>query len=161
PAGEHDLHAADRSLTRIFVNASMRSVLDVEVIESTAAAAVALDPVRARLLAELKQPASAATLAQRVGLARQKVNYHLPALETHGLIEVVEERRHGGLTERILQATARAYVISPAALGDPMRDAKQLSAQYLVALASRIVREVGRDQDTPALALDAEVRFLT
>ena len=35
-------------------------MLDVEVIEDPAAAAVALDPVRARLLAELAEPASAA-----------------------------------------------------------------------------------------------------
>jgi hypothetical protein len=35
---------------------------------------VALDPMRARLLSELKEPASAAALAERVGLARQKVN---------------------------------------------------------------------------------------
>jgi hypothetical protein len=46
-------------------------MLDVEVIEDPSAAVVALDPVRARLLAELSAPASAATLAQRVGLARQ------------------------------------------------------------------------------------------
>ncbi|MCX6625860.1 MAG: ArsR family transcriptional regulator, partial [Acidobacteria bacterium] len=37
-------------------------MLDVEVIKSPQAAAAALDPVRARLLAELSEPASAATL---------------------------------------------------------------------------------------------------
>ncbi|HEY0715610.1 MAG TPA: helix-turn-helix domain-containing protein, partial [Polyangia bacterium] len=50
---------------------------DIEVIEDPAAAAVALDPVRSRLLAELSSPASAAGLAARVGLPRQKVHYHL------------------------------------------------------------------------------------
>ncbi|HET9548036.1 MAG TPA: helix-turn-helix domain-containing protein, partial [Desertimonas sp.] len=59
---------------------------DVEVIEDPTAAAVALDPVRARLLAELGEPASAASLAARVGISRQKVNYHLRALEAHGLV---------------------------------------------------------------------------
>jgi DNA-binding transcriptional ArsR family regulator len=135
-------------------------VIDVEVIEDPAAAAVALDPMRARLLAELREPGSAATLAKRVGLARQKVNYHLRALEAHGLVRVAEERRHGGLTERVLQATAASYVITP--IGDPMRAADRLSARYLIALASRIVREVGalarRDERLPTLALDAEVR---
>ena len=53
---------------------------DVEVIENAEAAATALDPVRARLLGELAVPASAAGLAARVGIARQKVNYHLKAL---------------------------------------------------------------------------------
>ena len=138
----------------------MERVIDVEVIEDPAAAAIALDPVRARLLAELREPGSAATLARRVGLARQKVNYHLRALEAHGLVRVAEERRHGGLTERVLQATAASYVITP--IGDPMGAADRLSARYLIALASRIVREVGtlarRDERLPTLALDAEVR---
>lgn len=130
-------------------------------IEDRAAAASALDPVRARLLAELAEPASAAGLAKRVGIPRQKVNYHLRALEAHGLVEVAEERRHGGLTERVLRATARSYVFAP--LGDPMREADRLSARYLIALAARIVREVGalarRDARTPTLALDTELRI--
>ena len=52
-------------------------MLAVEVIDDPAAAAVALEPVRSRLLSELAEPASAATLAARLGIARQKVNYHL------------------------------------------------------------------------------------
>ena len=120
---------------------------DVEVIESAQAAAAALDPVRARLLGELAVPASAAGLAARVGIARQKVNYHLRALEAHGLVELSEERHHGGITERVLQASAAAYVVSPAAVSasaaDPDANADHLSASYLVALAGRIVREVG------------------
>jgi len=50
---------------------------EVEVSEEPAAAVVALDPVRARLLAELGEPRSAAALAPRVGLTRQTVHYHL------------------------------------------------------------------------------------
>ena len=144
---------------------------DVEVIESPAAAAVALDPIRARLLAELVEPGSAATLAARVGLARQKVNYHLRALEAHGLVELAEERKRGGITERILRATAAHYVVSPGALGDtaadPDKAADRLSAGYLVALAGRVVREVGnlaRRADAagkrlPTMAIDTEIRF--
>jgi DNA-binding transcriptional ArsR family regulator len=67
---------------------------------------VSLDPVRARLLAELAEPAAATMLAARVGLPRQKVNYHLRALERHGLVELVEERRRGNCTEGVLRATA-------------------------------------------------------
>ena len=86
---------------------------DVEVIEDPAAAVVALDPIARRLLAALAEPASAAALAQRVGLPRQKVNYHLRALEAHGLVRLVEERAWGGITERIFVATAASYVVSP------------------------------------------------
>jgi DNA-binding transcriptional ArsR family regulator len=147
------------------------AVHDVEVIEDPAAAAVALDPLRSRLLAELVEPGSAAVLAARVGLARQKVNYHLGALEAHGLVELAEERKRGGITERVLQATAAAYVVSPAALGssaaDPDETPDRLSARYLVALAGRLVREVGElarratatGKRLPTLAIDTEIRF--
>jgi DNA-binding transcriptional ArsR family regulator len=148
-------------------------MLDVDVIEDPAAAAVALDPLRARMLAELRQPASAAALAQRLGLARQKVNYHLRALESHGLVAVAEERMHGGLTERLLGATAASYVVSPAALGssapDPARVGDRLSARYLVALAARLVREVGamareaeaEDRRLATMAIDTTIGFAT
>ena len=120
---------------------------DVEVIENPEAAASALDPVRARLLDELAVPASASGLAAKVGLARQKVNYHLKALEAHGLVGLAEERRHGGITERVLQASAASYVVSPAAVStgaaDPDANPDHLSAAYLVSLAGRMVREVG------------------
>jgi DNA-binding transcriptional ArsR family regulator len=147
------------------------AVHDVEVIEDPAAAAVALDPLRSRLLAELVEPGSAAVLAARVGLGRQKVNYHLGALEAHGLVELAEERKRGGITERVLQATAAAYVVSPAALGssaaDPDETPDRLSARYLVALAGRLVREVGElarratatGRRLPTLAIDTEIRF--
>jgi DNA-binding transcriptional ArsR family regulator len=143
----------------------------LEVIADPAAAAVALDPVRAQLLAELAAPASAATLAARVGLPRQKVNYHLRTLEEHGLVRVVEERRWGGLTERVLAATASSYVVSPAALGehacDPARCADRWSARYLLALAARLLHEVGQllnraessGKRLATLGIDTEVRF--
>ena len=120
---------------------------DVEVIESPEAASTALDPVRARLLDELTVPASASGLSARIGITRQKVNYHLKALEAHGLVRLSEERRHGGITERVLQASAASYVVSPAAVSaaaaDPDANPDHLSAGYLVALAGRLVREVG------------------
>ena len=92
-------------------------MLDIQVIDDPAAATVALGPMRSRLLSELVAPASAATLATRVGLARQKVNYHLHALEAYGLVRLAQERKWGGLTERLLVATAASYVVSSVALG--------------------------------------------
>jgi len=146
-------------------------MLDVAVIDDPAAAEVSLDPVRARLLAALAEPGSATTLAARAGLTRQKANYHLRALERHGLVELVEERRKGNCTERVLRATAASYVISPAALGevepDPGRSPDQLSARWLLALASRLVREVGEllgaasaaGRPLATFAVDTEIRF--
>lgn len=147
-------------------------MLDVTVIEDPSAAVVSLDPMRARLLAELAAgPASAAMLASRVGLPRQKVNYHLKALERHGLVELAGERRKGNVTERLMRATAASYVISPLALApvqpDPDRFRDQLSARWLLALAARLVRDVGAlitgavkaRKRLATYALDADVRF--
>ncbi|NRQ40896.1 helix-turn-helix transcriptional regulator [Nonomuraea sp. NN258] len=144
---------------------------EVVVIEDPAAAEASLDPVRARLLAELVRPASAATLAARLGLARQMVNYHLRTLERHGLIELIEERRKGNCTERVMRAVAGSYVISPVALAavqpDPARAPDRLSARWLVALAARVIHEVGAlvaasadaPSTTPTFAVDGEIRF--
>lgn len=146
-------------------------MLDLDVLDDPAAASVALDPIKSRLLAELAVPGSAASLATRVGLTRQKVNYHLHALEEHKLVQPVEERHWGGLTERLMVATAKSYVVSPAALGrigaDPARNNDRLSASYLIALAARIVREVGQlwrgarksDKRLATLSIDAVIRF--
>ena len=144
---------------------------DVRVIDDPASASVALDPVRSRLLAELRTPMSAATLAGRMGLARQKVNYHLRTLEDHGLVRVESKKRWGGLTERRLVATAASYVVSPIALGpvaaDPARGMDRMSASYLVAMAARVVREVGHllrkseelHKRLATLSIDIVVRF--
>ncbi|MGH9025201.1 MAG: ArsR/SmtB family transcription factor [Acidimicrobiia bacterium] len=144
---------------------------DIEVIEDPGAAEAALDPVRARLLRALAEPASAGALAPRVGIARQKVNYHLRALESHGLVELAEERKRGGITERVMRATAAHYVVSPAALGasaaEPGEAADRLSAQYLIALAGRVVREVGSlvrrsgaaGKRLSTMTIDTEIRF--
>src|SRR5207342_1945024 len=146
-------------------------MLDIQVIDDPATAAAALEPTRSRILSELAAPASAATLATRVGLARQKVNYHLRALEDHGLVRLADQRKWGGLTERLLVATAASYVVSPKALGpvavDPNREVDRLSASYLIALGARVVREVGdlvrRAEETgkrlATLAVDTEIRF--
>jgi DNA-binding transcriptional ArsR family regulator len=145
---------------------------DLAVIDDPAAAGASLDPIRARLLAALATtPGSATTLATQVGLSRQKVNYHLRALERHGLVELVEERKKGNMTERVLRATAASYLISPAALAavapDPDQSRDQLSARWLLALAGRLVQEVGElitraraaRQQLPTFAIDTEITF--
>jgi DNA-binding transcriptional ArsR family regulator len=147
-------------------------MLDVDVIEDPKAAAAALDPIRSRLLAELADaPASAAGVAAKVGLPRQKVNYHLRTLEAHGLVELADVRRRGGIVERVLRATAATYVVSPAAITEasarPEQVSDRLSARYLITLAGRAVREVGalaRKADNegrrlPTFTIDTEIRF--
>jgi hypothetical protein len=86
-------------------------------------------------------------------------------------VQLVEERRKGNMVERVMRATAASYVISPAALGavapDPDRSPDQLSAMWLIALAARLVREVGEliarakraRRPLATFAIDTEIRF--
>ena len=141
------------------------------VIRRSEPAAAVLDPVRQQLLAHLAEPDSAAGLARRLRLPRQRINYHLRALEAAGLIELVEERRKGNCFERVVRATARSFVISPEVLGvlgpGPETTADRLSSAYLVAAAGRVIRDVGaleaqaraEGKRIATLTLDAEVRF--
>src|SRR5262245_9567679 len=107
-------------------------MVSLDVIDDPLAATAALDPVRNRLLTQLREPASAADLAERLAIPRQKVNYYVRSLESLGLLSVAKTRKWGGLTERLMVAKAASYVISPKALGslaaDPEQEADRLSA---------------------------------
>jgi DNA-binding transcriptional ArsR family regulator len=143
----------------------------VQVVAGLEEAAVLLEPTRLRLVRELAQPDSAVGLAQRLGLPRQRVNYHLRQLEAAGFLRLVEERRKRNCVERVLQATARAYVISPEVLaelgGDPETVRDQFSWSYLVALASRAIRELAiirrradrAKKKVATFALESQIRF--
>lgn len=121
----------------------------------------ALSPLRRQLLERLAQPASASQLAEAMGVSRQKLNYHLRALEEAGLLRLVEERRRRGFTERVLVAAGR-LVIDPALLAAPAEaDAAardRYAAAHLVNAAAGVVRDVTRMQ---AAADREDARLLT
>jgi DNA-binding transcriptional ArsR family regulator len=142
------------------------------VVDDPDQAAALVQPERRRLLEALAVPDSAAGLARRFGLPRQQLNYHLRELERVGLVGLVEERRKGNCIERVVRATARAYVISPDVLGalgsaGARQAADRFSAVQLVNLAARAIRDVGRlaaraavgRKRVATLSLDGEIRF--
>jgi DNA-binding transcriptional ArsR family regulator len=108
--------------------------------------------LRQRVLESVeREPDSAAGIGRRLGVARQKVNYHLRELERDGLVELAEERRRRGFVERRLRAAA------------PDR----LSSAYLVATAARLAGDVtvlreraaAAEQTLATLTLETEIRF--
>jgi DNA-binding transcriptional ArsR family regulator len=124
------------------------AALPVAIVREADHALVLLDPERRRLVEALATSSdSASGLAKRLGETRQRLNYHLRLLENAGLVELEEERRKGGCTERIMRLTARRFVLDPAAVGelgasDPEEVGDRFSARYLVALAARAIREL-------------------
>ena len=143
----------------------------IDVIEDLGRAQVLLHRMRIELLENLAEPSSAAALARSLGLPRQRINYHLRELERERLIELVEEKRKGNVTERIYRRTGENYAISTAALGalgsNPNDIQDRFSSAYQIAVASRVIRELamlraGADaarKKLPAFALEVDVRF--
>lgn len=137
------------------MNASQTPAAALQVLREPERAAALLDPEGRRLVEALQEsPDSAAGLARRLGESRQRLNYHLHALEDAGLIELQEERRRGNCVERVLRVVARRFVLDPAALGglavDPAELADRFSASYLIALAARAIRELAALKDRAA-----------
>jgi DNA-binding transcriptional ArsR family regulator len=132
-----------------------------------------LSPIRRRVLGALREPGSATTVGEALGLPRQKVNYHLRALEAAGLVEHVEDRRKGNCTERIVRATAAHYLIDPSVLGElgarPEHVGDSFSSEHLAAVSARTVTELAELREgaartgkrLPTFSLETGVRFAT
>jgi DNA-binding transcriptional ArsR family regulator len=136
-------------------------------------ALLALAPIRRQILSALTEPASAAGLAAQLGMPRQKIGYHLRALETAGLVRPAGERRKRGFVEHLFVA-AESYILDPALMQAPV-DPAAVEAQdrhavdHLIATASTMVRDLARmRQDAAAegarlltLTVETELGFAT
>lgn len=112
---------------------------------------LALSPLRRELLARLRSPGSASSLADQLDMPRQKVGYHLRILEKAGLIAEVSTRQRRGFTERLFEARSDALLIDPMMMlapTDPDKVDKQdrFAAEHLMRTAAGIVRDVSRMQ---------------
>ncbi len=144
----------------------------ISIIDRTESAAALLSPVRMEILKLLREPDSAANVARRLALPRQRVSYHVRALKDADLLHDVCSRRKGNFVEKLVQATGRYYLIAPQALGElgANLDAAQdrFSSAYLVGMVSEAIRDVCtlRQQADVAgkklatLSLETEVNFL-
>ncbi len=145
----------------------------VRTIDDPVALQALSHPLRVRILDALREPDSAATVARRLGEARQKVNYHLKELERSGLVERTGERRNGNFVESLYRSSARTLVILPrAAWSDPRRlaaMADQLSLENLVNLGDRLARDATvlldraafDDAKIASAAVEADLAFAT
>lgn len=128
-------------------------------------------PTRVQMLEVLREPASAAEVARRIGQPRQRVNHHLHALEEARLVRRVGEERTGNFVATKYRAVARAFVVSPSvAWSDPRRTEamqSQHSLETLVLLGERLQSDAAALLDRAAFdgeeiasaAVTAETRF--
>ncbi len=138
-------------------------------VSSARRAGALLHPLRQRLLALARQPASAAELARHLNLPRQRVNYHVRALERAGFLRPAGRRRRRNMIEQRYVASARAFVLSPTILGPVGPDWRDISdtgsPEYLLALSEQVradveraAAEAGGDR-VATLAVKSQFRF--
>jgi len=143
----------------------------IAIVDKTESAAALLNPARMGILQMLRKPDSAASVARRLDLPRQRVSYHVRTLKEAGLLREVGERRKGNFVEKLVQATGRYYLIAPQALGElgATLDVAQdrLSSAYLIGMVSEAVREVcvlrqradRAEKKLATLSLETEIHF--
>jgi len=142
-------------------------------IEDAGAAVMALHPTRARVLAELREAASATEVARRMELPAARVNHHVKQLRRAGLIRRAGSRKVRNLTEFLYVAQAHTFTISEALTpgGDTRRTFREERAtrplRNLVALGERLAGDslalldqaaVG-DRDVSTFATSLDLRF--
>ena len=150
---------------------TLEPVADLESVHQAARAVALLDPLRQRIMRELREPASASEVAGRLGETRQKVNYHVRKLASAKVLKKAGRRTKRNMIEQRWVATARAYLLAPDVLQpiqpDPAAVADQRSAEYLLALSGLLQSELGtarheadaKGQRLSTLGLDGELRF--
>ena len=135
---------------------------ELESVGDPGRAAVLMDPLRRQVLAAAREPASASAIADRLGLGRQRVNYHVRALAKAGFLRRAGTRRKRNLVEQRYVATARSFVLAPEILGplaaDPRRITDPLSANHLLALGAQLTGELS---ESIRQATDADQRLST
>jgi len=149
----------------------MAEAVPLEGVADPRRARALLHPLRLKLLGLLREPASATEAAARLGLSRQRVNYHVRALARAGFLRRAGQKRKRNMVEQRYVATARGYVLAPEVLGPVAAGAgaveDTLSASYLLALTARAQSEVlravraahGERKRLATLGLEAAVRF--
>ncbi len=134
-------------------------------------AAALLHPLRLRILESLREPDSAAGVARRLRIPRQKVNYHMRELARTHFLERAGQRRRRNMIERRYRTTARGYILSPELLGQLGLSLPQtedaFSAAYLLGFLALAQSELGRASREAAeqnkrlttLSVTSELRF--
>ena len=119
----------------------------------------------------MRTPDSAASVARSIGLPRQKVNYHLKELARTRLVRATGERRKGHLIEKLYEAVAGTFVVSPRLALDneqcerALRD--QISLSHLLKLGEQLQQDAAGlldraafdSEQIPSASVETEIRF--
>lgn len=88
------------------------SIQETYLIELPEQASALINPLRAEILAQLKQPGSATEVAKKLKETPQRINYHLKTLQKVGLVTKVGTRQVRNLVEVLYQSIARTFFLA-------------------------------------------------
>lgn len=120
------------------------SLRELYTVERPDQAACLLNPLRAEILAALREPASPAQVARQLNESPQRMNYHIKELAKVGLVQKLGTRTVRNLVEAIYQSVARTFVIADSVGWDPatvQRVKDQGSLGHLITVADRLRRD--------------------
>jgi DNA-binding transcriptional ArsR family regulator len=148
---------------------SKQELLETHVVDSPEQAVALMNPLRAEILAQLREPASATEVARSINDTPQRVNYHLKALEKVGLVRKIGTRQVRNLVEVLFQAIARTFVLSETLgwdAGTVQRAKDQGSLSHLITTAERMKRDAlllmersDGEQHIPSASLQMKVHL--
>ena len=156
------------------MSATSETHAPLTLIHNPAQARSLLDPLRRSILEVLQEPGSSSSVAETLGLPRQRLNYHVRAMEEEGLLIHLEDRRKGNCVERVVRAAAQRYVIDPSilhglGLGEPSatdhtfsahpEDLLAASCRTLHEVGSRLEQNPGEPPQLPTLSLETHIHF--
>lgn len=137
----------------------------LHVLENPEQVEAAMHPLRRSILERLSVPGSATTVAQSLGIPRQKANYHLRELARVGLLVPAGEKRRRNCTERLYRTAAARFAISSRALGRPASSADKRSLAYVAELGERLVDDVatllaaGETAQSACFSMETAIEF--
>ncbi len=147
------------------------SPAELECVSDPRRAAVLLAPPRLEILARAREPVSATGIAEELGLARQKVNYHVRQLAQSKFLCRAGRRKKRNMIEQRYVASARSYVLSPEIVAPLEPDLEaiedKLSAAYLLAssdllqleLSTAMREAAAQGKRLATLSINSAVRF--
>jgi DNA-binding transcriptional ArsR family regulator len=116
---------------------------------------VLTDPLRIQIM-EMMEPAAITVgeVARKLGLAPNKLYYHVNMLEEHGLVRVVAEEVRGNLIEKKYRVTALDYRLDESILNFSSPEGQQNTISMFTAFLDNVREDLRRSLEARASNLE-------
>jgi len=146
-----------------------QSIQETYLVESPEQASALINPLRAEIVAYLREPSSATEVAKKMNETPQRVNYHLKALVKVGLVEKVGTRQVRNLVEVLYQSIARTFLLAESlSIGketiQKIKDQGSLlhlihTSERMKKDALRLMEQSDEDEEIPSASLQMQINL--